>query len=238
MKKLLRFAGAMTLLLIVPALFAQTVTFAPQGAAILKNQAGQVVKGVQILDLNVCSAAPATVPNGFVYQTAVANGFSAIGPTMGTALLNQKIAMNWKHFLVTFVTNGAIDAAVGGLTGVVAMPASVIKGLAIGHAFMDQFGPQLLATAPAASPVLSILLDPSKNTVFQSAGCVEASMLATYAKGAKPVGPVLISTNAPVAPVVIPASKDEALLNTERVRKIMAAREEAVRVFEQSQGEK
>jgi len=238
---ILRHSAGVALLLVAaltPALFSQTVTFAPQGAAILKNQSGQVIKGVQILDLNVCAPAGVSIPNGFVYQTAVANGFSAIGPTMGTALLNQKIASNWKHWLVQLVTDGALDAAIGGLSGVISIPSGAIKGLAIGHAFMDKFSPQLLSTAPTPAALVALMLDPSKTTSFATAGCIEATMLATYTKGSKAIGPVLVSASpvsAPAAtPAAAPAHDDEAAIQ-HRIDLIAAMHEQAARFYEKGE---
>src|SRR5215467_8702358 len=92
---------------------ATLATFTPQGAVVLKNQTGQRIPGTQIVDVIVCSDVPANVGNGYIYQTAVAAGFSPIGASMGTAVVNQRVALDWKHFLVTFVLDGSIDAAVG-----------------------------------------------------------------------------------------------------------------------------
>lgn len=237
--KIFLLIGAVFIAITAPC-FSQTVAFAPQGSTILRSQSGKVMKNMQILDTFACGPAGSSVANGLIYQTAAAANFSPIGATMGAAAVNQQVAKDWKQWLVTFLSEGALDAGIAGAGQIIKMPMQLTLSLVAGHSFMDKFSPQLLSTAPTPAAVFSILLDPTKVTQFTTTQpCVEATMFATYTRGSKAVGPINILTGPVVAPtsaVVGVAAhdgdEDEYAVIARRVSLIMAAHAEAARMYD------
>jgi hypothetical protein len=178
------FVGA----LLLPLAWGQTVSFAPQGAAVLKALTGKRIAGVGIADVVVCSPSGLPIPSGVVYQTLVRNGISPIRPESAKALFNRTVALNWRNL----VLEGAADASIGipvlGQSGVIKMTTKWVVAILAGHAVIDSLSNQARAHMPDPSPVLSSLLDPGDVLTFAGAatGCHESSVIIRFNRDTKP----------------------------------------------------
>lgn len=164
----------------------QTVSFAPQGAAVLKALTGKRIPGVGIADVVICSPAP--IPAGAVYQTLVRNGVSPIRPASAKALFNRTVALNWRNLLLEAAADASIGIPVLGQSGVIKMSAKWVVAILAGHAVIDSLSGQVRSHIPDPSPVLSSLLDPGEVLAFAGSvtGCRESSVIIRFTKDTKP----------------------------------------------------
>lgn len=157
---------------------------------------------VGLLVTAACDLRAQTIPAGAVYQAAAANGIEYISPTAGTAIINQKSALNWKSVGVGILTDGSIGVLSAGLGGLITIPAKALAGLAVGHAFVDDVVQPILTTAaPSGLSNIAPVLLITGTVAVTPAACVENSMFATrFVSTAAPVkkGPM----SAPVMAII------------------------------------
>ena len=130
-----------------------------------------------------------TIPSGLIYQAALQSGITYTLPTEGAQILDQKAGTNWKSLLLTILTDGSLDAAVGGITGVVKMPVSLITALAIGHGFIDKEGPAFLTLiAPNPAAVLASVLPINGSMTVTPTTCADGVIFASSVPGVSSAG--------------------------------------------------
>lgn len=180
------------LVLLIPILSeAQTISFSPQATAILKTSTGRSIKGVELVDVILCTVSPLTISNGIIYQKAVQSGFSTLSPSMGTVLVNQTVRFNWTNFVINFITDASIGVATLGAAKVIKMSTQALTSLVVVSGVWNAFSPQLRNLGPNATPLLSSLLDPSKTTYMSQSSCIEGTLLTEVTK-IKSIGPIAI----------------------------------------------
>ena len=129
------------------------------------------------------------IPSGHIYQAALANGIVYTMPTEGAQILDQKAGLNWKSILLTILTDGSLDAAVGGITGIVKMPVSLITALAVGHGFIDKEGPAFLTiAAPNPAAVLASVLPINGSMTVTPTTCADGVIFASSVPGTTTAG--------------------------------------------------
>ena len=182
------------------------VTINSQGAQALKDNTGQLIKGVRLLDALICpDPGTAQFSGGRIWQAAIAHGVSPQIPEQARITLNRRVTFNWRNWLITFVATGSGGMLALASGNIVAASAKILTALAVGHVFWDQFGPVLKSQLPDPSGFLQSLLDPSKPIVFEVAGnCITASMVAQFNPSLPVViGPFRVGSSNLDRPIII-----------------------------------
>ncbi len=164
-----------------PSLIGPTVSFSPQGAAVLEALTGRRIPGIGIHDLIVCSPTGAPVISGSVYQLAVTHGVEPIAPAQARALFRRTASRSVWSVLFKGVGYAAIGVPILGQAKVVSMSSQLIFGMLSGHGVIDLARGDVQAQIPDPGPLLAGLLDPE--SVLSFAGtCRESRMVTVYHK--------------------------------------------------------
>lgn len=125
-----------------------------------------------------------TLPGGAVYQTALAHGVTYLEATAGSAIINQKSALNWKHVVITGLGPLTIGALSAGIGGIITMPLGLEKGLSIGHLFYDSEieGP-LSAAAPSGLANIAPVLSVNGSMIATPGSCANNTIFASSVQG-------------------------------------------------------
>ena len=161
-----------------------TVSFSSQGASVLKALTGKRISGVSLNAVVVCSASPATIPIGRIYQLAAQHGISYLKPEEARALILRTVSFNWTNLLLDALTDGPQGAAFLGASKLVSMSNPVIAALIGSSAIIGLATKRIKTFAPDPSPLLKDLLDPKATMTFTTAGC-NSGIIATRYKGRK-----------------------------------------------------
>lgn len=185
---------AVLILLPVSFAFAQpsgvTVTFSSQGAAVLSASSGKVIHGVQIIEALVCSAGAARLPGGLVYQTAVRNAVSPIGPNEARLILERTASFSPWNVGVELITDLISASAIIAAARVVKLTDQEEAATVAGAVLLNLAKPRLKEHAPDPSSTLARLIDPEKELAFSGPGCIDGRIVARYRAGSKdPLGP-------------------------------------------------
>ncbi len=158
-----------------------TVSFSPQGATVLTDQAGRKLRGIGIDALLICSPDNFPVRGGDVYQTASRLGISWISPSLAASPFRKSAALSAPNLLLSGATYATLAIPIAGQVGLIAMTSKVVVGLLAGHALFDSFKSQIQTQVPDPTALLSSLLDPEAVLTF-SGGCRESRMIVGYHK--------------------------------------------------------
>jgi hypothetical protein len=118
-----------------------------------------------------------TIPGGLVYQTGAQFGLDSIMPSAATAIIQQKVGLNWKTIGVRVLTDGSIGVLSAGLGGIISISKPILTGLAVGHGFIDtEVTPILSAAAPSGLANLAPVLQVTGSLVVTPGTCAEATI--------------------------------------------------------------
>jgi hypothetical protein len=170
---------ALALALCIPA-EAQTISFAPQGAAALKALTGKRIKGIQIVSVVACPATISipTILGGEVYREAMAQGYTPIMPQFARAVVNDAVA---KSPGKRFIEGAALVTIIGAGIATGKINPTWSRVLLSGHQVLDQVVADVQAVLPNSGPLTAALLDPAAKLDI-TAGCQSAAILAVYPK--------------------------------------------------------
>ena len=160
---------------------AQSISFAPQGAAALKALTGKRIKGIQIVSVIACPATISlpSIQGGEVYREAIARGYEPILPAVARAVVNDTVQKNWRVYALETFKVASIVAAGLGAGGVVKMSAGQLSALVIGHQVGDDIAERITERLPNATPLIASLLDPGTRLDITQ-GCQTSAILAVF----------------------------------------------------------
>lgn len=220
-----------------PTTTAATYSFSPQGAAVLRSNAGHVIKGTQLLGVIICPQSPnETVLNGQVYQKAASLGYQYIVPVVGRVMVTQSVNRSLGHILLETLKEGAIDTAFGYTTGIIHIPASLATAGIASFRFLQKEQPVIEGVTANGIDLMGSLLNPDDATNLGSS-CKSATMLALYDKKFK----ASVTPSIEVPPIVGASTvKDEEAFfdSGERLIKIKNANLAALAYVEQLRRER
>jgi hypothetical protein len=164
-------------------LTAQTVTFSPQGAAVLKALTGKRIKGVGIMVAEVCSTIP--VSAGAVYGKASTQGIAWIDPALGKQLINRTVNISWPNLIGAGITDASLLVPLFGAAGIISMAPKWVAALISGHGAADLAISRLRTYAPDPTALETQLLDPEAMITFADKPCHRYDLLVQYSKANK-----------------------------------------------------
>jgi hypothetical protein len=157
------------------------VSFSSQGDAAINALTGKNLTNFQAIEALVCSTHPAQVPSGLVLQLANAIGIQTIKSTVGAAVVNQRVGLNWRSIIINTVKYGTITALgimTSGAFGTVSKGTVFLT--ALGHEAADDL-PKLLAPgAPNPDPFLTGMLDGSSSLSVSPTNCLDVLFSGVY----------------------------------------------------------
>ncbi len=158
------------------------VTFSSQGDAALQALTGKGLTNFQIIEALVCSPThPADIPAGLILQLANTVGIQTIQSAVGSAIVQQRVGLNWRAIIINSLKYGSIMALgimSSGVFGTVSKGA--IFATALGHEAADDL-PKLLAPgAPNPDPFLTNVLDGSKSVHVLPTACGDVLFSGVY----------------------------------------------------------
>jgi hypothetical protein len=167
------------------------ITFSSQGAAVLGASVGKALRGVQILEVVICSPTPIRFSGGLVYQEAVRNAISTIGPSEAKLVLRRTANLSPWNLSVEGITDAdSAWAVVSAAKGVKLKPSE--EAMVLTSALvLNIIKARLKSLSPDPAPVLEALIAPDKDlNLVAGPGCIDGRIVARYRKGMKdPLGP-------------------------------------------------
>lgn len=196
-------------LLLASLVSAQTVSFAPQGAASLKALTGKRIKGVGLLSATVCSSVPLTVMGGMVYQKANSLGISTINPGDAAVLVRRTVQFHWSNFLLAGISDVSLLIPILGEAKLFAASSTSVISMLLGHGVADTAAGQLRTLTPDPSELLGNLLDPVGVLAINGA-CAQKMMVIVYSPKTQAGTYPLFDTVTPntIKPASVPWSTD------------------------------
>lgn len=166
----------------------QQVSFSPQGAESLKALTGQTIKGVQIIDVNVCSqGAPFAISGGELIQAAVRGGISPIAASIIPAITSKAVRNSKVSIAFNIGKELTLALPMFQAGEIFHIGARAATGLLLVHQGADRAAPYLQARIPDPKPLLDALVRPelSYKVPAQGEGCVQGFLVARYTGPAK-----------------------------------------------------
>jgi|SRR6185295_11365174 len=135
-----------------------TVSFSGQGAEALRALTGKRIPGIQMVQGTVCSHGTGSVSVGAVIQEAHRQRFQTLLPSVGTAIVQRTVNLNWRNITMNVFRIATGTALMIFTGGTVTASAAVTSGVAYAHGFSDTL-PLLFTGVPKPDPYLNSVAD-------------------------------------------------------------------------------
>lgn len=162
---------------------AQVVSFAPQGAEVLKALVGRSIPGVSAIDVQICSKNERLLSSGLVYQAAVASGLQPTSPLAMDALVSSELGRNRWRLASSALSILSHTGTVLLASGVIAATTGVTTGFAIGSGVADTLVDRFRARIPTFAWRKDML---DGDMLIPAGGCQNRMMFARYNKELTP----------------------------------------------------